>query len=44
MVLGDHMLETVIAVPGFALQDYVVTLTLTPDACGYLDGGPAARA
>ena len=32
--LGDHTLETVIAVPGFDVQDYLVTFTLTPDACG----------
>jgi hypothetical protein len=34
MALGDHTLETVIAVPGFDVQDYLVTFTLTPDACG----------
>jgi len=30
---GDHTLETVIAVPSFDTQDYLVTFTLTPDAC-----------
>jgi len=34
MALGDHALETVIAVPGFDVQDYVVTFALTSDACG----------
>lgn len=33
MALGDHTLETVIAVPGFDVQDYLVTFTLAPDAC-----------
>jgi hypothetical protein len=34
MALGDHTLETVIAVPGFDVQDYLVTFTLARDACG----------
>jgi hypothetical protein len=34
IAVGDHTLETVIAVPGFEVQDYPVTFTLTPDACG----------
>jgi hypothetical protein len=34
MALGDHTLETLISVPGFDVQDDLVTFTLTPDACG----------
>jgi hypothetical protein len=33
LALGNHTLETVISVQGYAVQDYLVTFTLTPDAC-----------
>jgi hypothetical protein len=34
IAVGEHSLETVVTVTGFEPQDYLVTFTLTPDACG----------